>query len=113
MHFLRLLLGRGLEAVAAAGSADAKEARDLVATDRILRPAAQATGGSVNWLSKGMPQLVKVGEGRQMAGSGWIGLKDNGAYRVMSVSELPLFASLLSLAALLFAVSAMWYREGR
>jgi hypothetical protein len=108
----RLSDGR-LDAVAAAGSADAREAADLLATDRVLAPIAKATGGSVAWLEGGMPRLVKVEAGRQMAGSGWIGLKSNGAYRVTSVSELPLFATLLSLGALLFAICAMWYREGR
>ena len=107
-------LGDGqLEAVAAAGSADAREVSSLVATPAILAPVAEATGGSVQWLEDGMPQFVKVQPGRQMAGSGWIGLKANGAHRVLAVSDIPLFATLLSLGALLLAFCAMWYREGR
>ncbi len=102
-----------LAAVAAAGSADARESANILATDKILEPFAKATGGGISWLGEGMPRLVKVNEGRQMAGSGWLGLKANGAYRVVSVAELPLFATLLSLGALLLAVCAMWYREGR
>jgi hypothetical protein len=39
-------------------------------------------------------------------------LKANGAYRVTAVSEVPLFASLLALGALLLAFCLMWYREG-
>ncbi len=110
---LHRLADGALEAVAAAGSADAREASNLIATTSILEPIAKATGGSVSWLSDGMPRLVKVTPGRQMSGSGWLGLKSNGAYRVTSVIELPLFATLLSLGALLLAVCAMWYREGR
>ena len=102
-----------LDAVAAAGSADAREVSSLVATPAILAPVATATGGSVQWLEDGMPQLVKVQPGRQMAGSGWIGLKANGTHRVLAVSDIPLFATLLSLGALLLAFCAMWYREGR
>jgi hypothetical protein len=102
-----------LATVAAAGSADAREAADILATDKMLAPTAKATGGGIGWLADGMPRLVKVNEGRLMAGSGWLGLKSNGAYRVTAVVELPLFATLLSLGALLFAVCAMWYREGR
>ena len=49
----------------------------------------------------GVPRLVKVGPGRQMAGSGWMGLKENGAYRVKAVSEIPLFSTLISLGLLL------------
>ncbi len=102
-----------LSAVAAAGSADAREASDILATDKIMAPIAEATGGGIAWLADGMPRLVKVNDGRQMSGSGWLGLKSNGAYRVISVAELPLFATLLSLAALLLAICSMWYREGR
>ena len=102
-----------LDAVAAAGSADAREASDLVATTKILDPIAAATNGSVTWLESGTPRLVKVAADRQMSGSGWIGLKANNAYRVISVAELPLFATLLALAALLMTICAMWYREGR
>ena len=107
-------LGDGtLDAVAAAGSADAREMSDLVSTAAILSPVAAATGGSVRWLEDGMPQLVKVQPGRQLSGSGWIGLKANGAHRVLAVSEIPLFATLLSLGALLLGFCGMWYREGR
>ena len=102
-----------LAAIAAAGSADAREAADILATENILAPITEATGGGISWLAEGMPRLVKVNEGRQMAGSGWLGLKANGAYRVISVAELPLFATLLSLGALLLAICAMWHREGR
>ena len=102
-----------LEAVAAAGSADARELNDLIATTAILTPVAAAAGGSVRWLEDGLPQVVKVSPGRQASGSGWIGLKANGAYRVTAVSDIPLFATLLSLGALLLGLCAMWYREGR
>ena len=102
-----------LDAVAAAGSGDAREMSSLVATANLLAPVAAATGGSVNWLEDGMPHLVKIGAGRQTAGSGWIGLRSNDAHRVLAVSDTPLFATLLSLAVLLLGFSAMWYREGR
>ena len=107
-------LGDGtLDAVAAAGSADAREMSNLVSTPAILAPVAAVTGGAVQWLEDGMPQLVKVQPGRQFSGSGWLGLRANGAHRVLAVTEIPLFASLLSLGALLLAFCAMWYREGR
>jgi hypothetical protein len=85
----------------------------LTATTGILAPIAAATGGGVQWLEDGMPQLVKVDPGRQTSGSGWMGLRSNDAHRVLAVSDTPLFASLLSLGVLLLAFSAMWYREGR
>ena len=102
-----------LEAVAAAGSADAREMSDLIATEKLLAPVAAATGGSLHWLEDGFPQLVKVATGRQASGSGWIGLRANGAYRVTAVTDIPLFATLLSLGVVLLGLCAMWYREGR
>jgi hypothetical protein len=102
-----------LEAVAAAGSADAREAADLIATDSVLAPVAKATGGGIAWLADGTPRLVKVASGRQTSGPGWLGLRSNGARRVISVSDFPLFATLVSLGLLLLGISGLWYREGR
>ncbi len=102
-----------LVSVAAAGSADAREMSSLVATGSILAPVAAATGGGISWLEDGLPQVVKVDQGRQASGNGWIGLRSNDAHRVLAVSDTPLFATLLSLGVLLLAFSAMWYREGR
>jgi hypothetical protein len=101
-----------LQAVAAAAAGDAREAQDILATPAKLAPIAKATGGGVAWLEDGLPRLIKISGDRQMAGSGWLGLKANGAYRVTAVSEVPLFASLLALGALLLAFCLMWYREG-
>jgi len=102
-----------LEAVAAIGSTDAREAADLLATDRILKPVSAASGGGIAWTADGVPRLVKVASGRSAAGQGWLGLRSNGAYRVLSVRAQSLFATLLGLGALLLAICAMWFREGR
>ncbi len=102
-----------LEAVAAASSADAREAQDVLATTAKLSPLTKATGGGMAWLEDSMPRLIKVSAGRNMAGYGWMGLRANNAYRVIAVSEFPLFASLLALGALLLGVCLMWTREGR
>jgi hypothetical protein len=102
-----------LRAVAAIGSGDPKETADILATEKKLEPATKATGGGLYWLTDGMPQLIKADAGRQMAGSGWLGLTSNNAYRVRAATEIPLTATLLALAALLAAICAMWLREGR
>lgn len=104
-----------LTAAVAIGSADPKETADPVATEVKLAPVARATGGGLYWLEdySGLPRLVKADAGRQMAGSGWLGLKANDAHRVRAVHELPLFSTLGSLGLLLMAFAAMWYREGR
>ena len=102
-----------LQTAAAIGNADAKEMSDLRATDKILAPFAAAHNSGVLWLEDGMPRISKVSADRPMAGSGWLGLRANNQYRVTAVRELPLFSTLLSLAALLLLVPGMWYREGR
>ncbi|MBL8893201.1 MAG: hypothetical protein JNJ53_01290 [Rhizobiales bacterium] len=104
-----------LEAVAAAGNADPKETADIVATAAKLGPVAQATGGGMFWLAArdGLPRILKVPAGRQMAGSGWLGLKENDVYRVRSLREISFFSTLAALGLLLLAICAMWRREGR
>jgi hypothetical protein len=108
-----------LSVVAALGEAGTKELEELIATDRKLKPILDETRGGAHWLGNdasigsSVPRVTKVAEGRAYSGSGWLGLKSNGAYRVRSVSELPLFATFFGLALLLGLASITWYREGR
>jgi hypothetical protein len=104
-----------LTSLAAVGSPDPREAADIVATPSLLDPIAKASGGGIFWLNDParLPSFVKAAAGRQMSGSGWAGLRDNGAYRVASLREYPLFSSLLALGLMLLAFGAMWWRESR
>jgi hypothetical protein len=108
-----------LTAFVAVGNADPREAAALHGTTEKLEPVVAPSGGGFAWLSSRagdrltLPRLAKIKAGRAMAGSGWLGLKANDAYRVKSVNQLPLFGTLLALALLLGALSLMWYREGR
>jgi hypothetical protein len=106
-----------LTAVAAAGSADPRETAAVHATDAVLAPVLEATGGVARWLKDGgsitVPRIAMVRPDRTMAGSGWIGFQTNGSYRVTSIERAPLFGSLLALALLLGLASLMWWREGR
>ena len=107
-----------LKAVVAVGSADPKETSEIHATDAKLRNIVGESRGAIAWVGTGgdrlsLPRIVKVKPGRAMAGSGWLGLKANGAYTVRAIEEVPLFGTLLSLALLLGLAGLMWYREGR
>jgi hypothetical protein len=109
-----------LEAVAAVGTVDPREATDLFATTSKLDPIARSTKASARFVSTNgkadsmtLPRIAKVKAGRSMAGSGWLGLKNNNAYRVLSIGAFPMFATLLALACLLLLISLTWYREGR
>jgi hypothetical protein len=102
-----------LQAAAAIGNADAKEASDIRATVDKLQPIAKATGGGIAWLEDGMPTISKTSADQIMAGVGWMSIRNNGLYRVTAIKETSLFTTLLSLALLLIAASMMWLREGR
>jgi hypothetical protein len=108
-----------LTSFVAVGSADPRESAEIHATEDKLRPMVEASGGGFAWLARSgsdrlsLPRLAKVKPGRAMQGSGWLGLKANGAYRVKAVEQIPLFGTLLALAGLLSLICLMWYREGR
>ena len=92
----------------------AVELADMRATDRIVTPAAEATGGTVRWLAdEGVPDLRQVERGRRAYGRGWLGIERNGAFRVLGTSETPLLPAWLALALLLAAATTAWWREGR
>jgi hypothetical protein len=102
-----------LSAVAAAGPLNPREVADMRATDAILKPLADATGGSVHWLADGVPQVRQVDADSSAYGSNWIGLVRNNAYRVTSLTQKPLlpqWATLLILAGVLLLA---WRVEGR
>ncbi len=102
-----------LTTLAVIGATDAKESSDVRATpDKIAGILAASRSGAF-WLEDGLLRLTKAKPGSLMAGSGWAGIKDNGQYRVTAIREIPLFATLASLALLLIAITGMWFREGR
>ncbi len=100
-------------AFAGVGSPDPRETGEIHSTARHLQKLVVASGGAIRRIEQGIPRLAMIKADRALAGSGWLGLKSNGVYDVKSVETLPLFATLLALAALLALICAMWYREGR
>jgi hypothetical protein len=102
-----------LSAVAASGPLNPKEVADMRATDSILAPLAKASGGSVHWLSDGLPSIRRVEPGARASGTDWIGLRQNGAYRVTSVQQEPLLPAWLAVILLLGVLLLAWRVEGR
>ena len=102
-----------LTTVAAAGPLNPKEVADMRATDRILGPIAEVSGGSVHWLADGVPDVRRVGASGNAAGANWIGLRANGAYRVTSVEQQPLLPAWAALLLLLGTLLLAWGIEGR
>jgi hypothetical protein len=102
-----------LTAVAAAGPLNPKEVADMRATAAILAPLAQRSGGSVHWLTDGLPEVRRVPPDSLAWGTNWIGLNDNGAYRVTSVEQQALLPPWAALILLLGAILLAWRLEGR
>jgi hypothetical protein len=102
-----------LSAVAAAGPLNPKEVADMRASDAILRPVAEQSGGSVHWLADGMPDIRRIERGHRMAGDDWIGIAANKASRVTSVEQTPLLPAWAALLLLLGTLMLAWRQEGR
>jgi hypothetical protein len=105
-------------ALAAVGPLNPIEFRDVRATDARLKPATEATGGSIHWLSEGgVPELRQIRPSRDYAGAGavgsWIAFKRNGDYVVTGVRQAPLLPALLVLLAALGLLALAWQREGK
>jgi hypothetical protein len=102
-----------LSAVAAAGPLNPKEVSDMRATDRLLSPVVEQSGGAVRWLADGMPDIRRVERGRRMAGDGWMGVAANQASRVTSVDQTPLLPAWAALLLLIGTLMLAWRQEGR
>ncbi|UCH73828.1 MAG: hypothetical protein JSU82_16130 [Rhodospirillales bacterium] len=100
-------------AMAAVGALNPLEFADVRANAAVAAPVATATGGSVNWLSDGLPSIRRVKADRSHVGRGWIGLVANGDYLVTGVRQVPAYPGLLALMLALGAMVFAWRREGQ
>lgn len=102
-----------LSAVAAAGPLNPKEVADMRATDRLLRPVAEQSGGGVAWFADGIPEIRRIPRSRRMAGEGWMGIAENKASRVIAIEQTPLLPPWLGLVLLMGTLMLAWRQEGR
>ncbi|MYE02204.1 MAG: hypothetical protein F4Y03_13205 [Alphaproteobacteria bacterium] len=90
------------------------EFEDLRPTATRLAPVAEATGGRLLWLgTDAVPDLRQVRPGGRMSGRGWLGLRDNRAYRVIGIERTPLLPGWLVLALAALLLAWLWRREGQ
>ena len=90
-----------------------RELADMRATDKVLAPVVDASGGTTAWLQDGVPELRKVDPGRRAFGRDWLGVRANGAYRVLGTRDTPLLPPFLALILLVGTATLAWWREGR
>ncbi|NNK77879.1 MAG: hypothetical protein HKP40_04120 [Litoreibacter sp.] len=101
------------ETVIALGQSEPSEFVETIASGTKLASLVEATRGGVLALENGVPGLRMVGEGRNAAGRGWIGLTPRNAYLTVNVVVTPLVSPwLFFLLAALLSVAA-WMREGQ
>lgn len=101
------------ESVIALGPAAPREFVETISSGERLKGLVDATRGGILSLEDGIPNLRMVGEGRNAAGRGWIGLTPRNAYVTTNVTVTPLVSPwLFLLMAALLSVGA-WLREGR
>jgi hypothetical protein len=104
-------------AFAASAASNPLEIADLRADPERLRPLLAGTGGAARYLGDGpaptLPELRRVAPGRDVAGTGWIGLRRNGDHTVTGISAMPLLPPWLALMLVLGTAVAAWRREGR
>jgi hypothetical protein len=105
-----------LMTVAAAGPLNPREFADVRATDKLLAPISDATGGGLYWIGKNAaatPSLRAVRPDKDAAGDSWMGLQHNNQYFVRAVRQVPLMVGPLTLALILGTLALAWRREGR
>ncbi|MEM6535452.1 MAG: hypothetical protein AAF613_07415 [Pseudomonadota bacterium] len=105
----------GLEAVVLNGPANPLELSALEATEEVLAPVSAATGGGTYAVTAAadIPDLRTVSRRGNAAGSGWMGLRERGAYAVRNASSVPLLPGLLAAGLILLVLIWSWRREGR
>jgi hypothetical protein len=107
-----------LATVVTVGNANARELSAVTATDAVLTPILDETGGGSFWLGRDqaeagkLPRLVMLRGGQVMHGDDWLGLHKRDAYHVKGVRLFPLFTGFLALGLLLGFLAATWFREG-
>ncbi len=103
-----------LETSAAVGPPSPKEFENPLATFDILRPVTAVTGGAEIMLrDKGIPEVRRVSGARKTSGTGWIGLRERGAYVVRDATLTPLAPGWLALLIAAGLLLGAWRMEGR
>lgn len=95
------------------GTTDALEFKDMLATEDILEPFVKDSGGGIEWLADQVPNIHRVAAGSAAKGWNWIGLRQNGQYRIIGSRDYPLLPPWLLVISILVVAFWVWRREGK
>ncbi|WP_119300530.1 hypothetical protein [Dongia deserti] len=102
------------QAFAASGALNSKEWSDPRASASLLQPLVDETAGGVQAVSvNGQPNWRRVPVDGAMAGSNWLGLRQNADYTVTGVTNMPLLPAWAALLLALGLVLLAWRRESK
>ncbi|MCM2291193.1 hypothetical protein NAC44_02470 [Allorhizobium sp. BGMRC 0089] len=100
------------------GAVDAPEFKAMISTPSLLQPVADASHGLIKRLDDGhggvtLPDILPVNGPVRTSDGERLTIRMTSETILKGIDTLPLFAGFGGLALLLFALSAMWWREGR
>ncbi|MGG7518584.1 hypothetical protein ACQ3G6_11915 [Allorhizobium undicola] len=100
------------------GTINAPEFKGMISTADRMKPVADATHGMIARLDNGsgslrLPDILPVRGEVRSTDNERLTIRLTNESVLKGIETLPLFAGFGGLAILLFAVSAMWWREGR
>ncbi|MDL2405069.1 hypothetical protein PY650_05265 [Rhizobium calliandrae] len=100
------------------GAVDAPEFKAMISTIDTLKPLAEKTKGLVTRVAGTaggvtVPPILPVRGAVRIADDQRLTIRMTDETVLKGINTLPLFAGFAGLSALLFAFSAMWWREGR
>ena len=102
------------QAFAASGALNSKEWADPRAATTAMQALVEESAGGIRMVStEGQPIWRRMPADSAMAGSGWLGLKQNGDYTVTGVRNTPLLPAWAALLLTLGLVMLAWRRESK
>ena len=99
------------------GAVDSPEFKAMISTEATLKPYADKTRGLVTRVASGdgitIPDILPVSGEVRVSDPNRMVIRMTDETVLRGINTLPLFAGFAGLSVLLFAMAAMWWREGR
>lgn len=105
-----------LSSITAIGALNPREYAELLPSQDILAPLAQATGGQITALGLDVgkvPNIRRVAAGKKTSGKGWLGLVAHKNYTVTQSRRTPLAPGLLFFMLFFIFLAWAWRKEGQ